>query len=220
MIINIENIKKIWNNVHDIDGFNPIPNNEPWIRFEDKHGISRGMQLKSLEAILNLIKDFNLKTILEVGVFRGSTAYIIKKFFPTITYIGIENGAHISATKNRLNVPIGDFVLNNKNIQDAIIVKGNYEDWEDKICRLFKPDLIILDDGHETQDVLKQLKIARENHIPFITVQDTRWISVKNAIKEFLRKNDDYEVYAIVEDFDRRYYNWWDGIYILKLKRK
>jgi len=159
------------------------------------------------ETLARLIKENNIKTVLEIGCFLGkSTKFFVEQGCTVISIDTFEGAKDINASaevQKRLPTMYEQFMFNLKElgIEDKVTVfKGTSEKSHDQYG--FTADLIFIDGSHEYEDVKKDINMwfSRANKV--LCGDDYTGVhpQVKQAVDELLPKaNKNQRVWYVIK---------------------
>lgn len=161
------------------------------------------------ETLDKLIKENNVKTVLEIGCFLGkSTKFFVEQGCTVISIDTFEGAKDINASaevQKRLPTMYEQFVFNLKElgIYDKVhIYKGTSESAYNCIHKYFTADLIFVDGSHEYADVKKDIAMWFDRAVRVICGDDYTDVhpQVKQAVNELLpQANKNQRVWYVIK---------------------
>lgn len=160
------------------------------------------------KVLSNLIKELDVKTVLEIGCFLGKSTNFFVEQGCTVTSVDTFAGAsdlnRCKEVEKRLPNLYEQFLFNLKalNIQDKVTVfKGTSEDaFYSDIRKDF--DLVFIDGSHEYDDVVKDISLWGTMAIKVLCGDDYNDIhpGVKKAVDELLpNANKDHRCWYLIK---------------------
>lgn len=147
-------------------------------------------ETKCAEMIAAFIQMTGVKSVLEVGVFRGTTSIIMIDVLPNDgTYFGIDIEDHRPESVKKY------FKANKANL----IVKNSHEALQELAAKGSKFDLIFIDGLHEFYHALQDFKLSELliNNGGYILLHDTLLIPDVMKVRDYIKSWKHFDVITL-----------------------
>ena len=151
------------------------------------------------ETLAKLIKENNIKTVIEIGCFLGkSTKFFVEQGCTVISIDTFEGASDLNGceeVQKRLPNLYAQFLFNLKElgIEDKVkVFKGTSEEAFNNLLSYWTADMIFIDGSHKYEDVKKDIEIWKDRAFKVICGDDYTdvHLDIKKAVDELLPNAD------------------------------